>query len=295
MVEQDIRDIFRRHLDVCPDGLAFKVRSLVTSDKPKLTNADLRLYQTIAMEGRPLSAQSLRRLCSCWKACYEIHSIAQNGKTTLLRYLSIPLATKEIETQMRQSLFFEPGTDSTTFKWKVHFPTAIASDGTIFSVLRTIHRPYDLGSKGSYSCNALMLPFKAGKVLVSAWAPYEENGDRQTSERAKVAPFDSWQGNYRKLYLYWVTFSNDGKYIFYNDQSLGTPKNIAVFGISEKKELDVALKIEARLTQYDGPGTESLESLSPTFHPSYPAVAFAILNAVYLCTFVDGQSSFSIY
>ena len=56
----------------------------------------------------------------------------------------------------------------------------------------------------------------------------------------------------------------------------------------------MALRVEARLTQYDGRGTESLKSLSPTFHPSYPAVAFAFLNTVYFCTFVDGQSSLSI-
>ena len=255
-----------------------------------LTSVVFRFYEITAAKEEYPSTRSMFRLCSDWKAYYEIFGITQDGKATLRHRVSIPLDAKEIKTQISQSLWFDPKADPNYFTWKMQFPLAIAAGGKTFSILRTIYRLRPSNFMETPSYNAVLLPTETSAVLASAWAKYEANAGCEPCSLAESATFRS-QGNLG-IHVYWIIFSDDSKHIFYSDQSLGAPRNIALFVVtlSDRKQLEVGLLNDASLIQYKGPGTENLESLRIAFHPHYPAVAFAFLDAVYLWAFGGGES-----
>jgi hypothetical protein len=239
-----------------------------------------RRYQQLAEKKEGPRLNEFGRLFSGWLAILEVWSTSDTERHSLHSSIRIPLKTKEVQTQYLQSWWCDVTSIPDLYAWKVQFPIAIASNGTVFSILRTLYclKPGSAQSLPSY--DYVQLPVESHPSLQAIWSKYNIEGLHGTFNTKSSATTRLEVGG--ELYMYWLHISEDGTSIFYTDQRLGRPKNVAMFRLYNDKRTTVSFLGLQILTKYAGPGTEALGNLKVAFHPTADLVAFIFSQSVFL-------------
>lgn len=266
-------DVSTRYLrkvsEVSSDGLYVSLLSIWPS----------RAYQENASHFEWSSTIStLLTFCSGWIARYELWTISRPSRR--VADLRIPLNEKEIQIQLRQSLWreHEAAEGPVRVTWRTQFPVSISPDVRRFAVLRSLyslnlHIEKDAETLG---LSSVCLDLNISSALATIW-----NQDRHN--------MSSWLVRKRGPYGYCLTFSSDGRLVFFVDKQHSLPMHLAVFELDEIGELRVSLIGQLTWTMENL--DQSFTKISAAFHPEKTLVAFSVSGSIFLWTYKPGISS----
>ncbi|KAK7190286.1 hypothetical protein PSPO01_04007 [Paraphaeosphaeria sporulosa] len=246
-----------------------------------------RAYQEIAMQtGQRLSWDEnlinvLKQLSSGWVARYQIFSIANDPE--LLFEMDCPLEQPKVWTQIRQSLWKE-GDSNAAENFRLQCPVAICSSLRRFAVLGDVYSPQaSPGSGSSYQLASIVPSFN--EVLRHNWSYMSPDSTQNTFHACyEAATLDSWVHRNCRLYLYWVWFSLDGKYLFYVDKAPSQPSSLAIWDLGQDDSSPTLQLINSgSLTLYRG--MKEVYCDAGTFHPTQNLLLFSLVGSVYLWPF----------
>jgi hypothetical protein len=247
-----------------------------------------RKYETLAKDMTAPSLQQLHHLALDWTALFEVWSISDSIYHILEHSIEIPLPAEEIKVQIYQSFWCGATSEAQTYNWKLQFPTSIGANTMTFSILRTIYRFHPAGKAASSRLQSIQLPLDADQTLSTLWSQYTPS-NHQTLGTTPAFTFASPLEIGGDFYLYWITFSEDGKSLVFTDQRLRCPKTVASFEIGDCEKLEVSFIRSIVLTDYAGPGSETIKNLDIAFHPKEALIGFIFAESVYLWSYKQGK------
>ena len=212
-------------------------------------------------------SKELKEITLGWTARYEVW--LNSDPPSRLIDLRIPLEQNEIRIQMQQSLQWDSTMSSSA--WEIQFPTAISSDLKHFTVLRTFYSLPSINEISNPELKPLLLDLNSNESLESFW-----NDGLLPSSGA---------------YLYWITLSPDGRYIFFIDSPYveTRPMSLLVYEIHEVGEPRQVLMNSFTTDYVRVPIRGLLQRVSAMFHPEKPLLAFRLLGDTFLWTFNHGK------
>ncbi|OCL09419.1 hypothetical protein AOQ84DRAFT_375857 [Glonium stellatum] len=248
-----------------------------------------RLYQRLSSQSGSANHQvtltELQESCSGWIARYELWSISERAERTV--DLHIPLNQYEIWLQICQSLHYghrmvdgPSETIRTISTWALHFPVAISSNAHHFTILRDLYSLVEGKDRLNARFESVRIDLEFQQPMAASWCL---NGRSTQFMR-------SWPLRTYQIYQYFFTFSQDGRYLFFMDNEILKPMNLALFelGTSRALKLDLVMSLAAA-NRWVG----RLRNVSTTFHPTKPLLAFTHSNTVCLWAFKQVGSPLS--
>ena len=251
----------------------------------------LRAYHDLALQtDHDLSltenvATILKRLSNGWVARYQVFSLANAPKLVLS--LSCPLDESKVWIQIRQSLWKE-GQGTAADTCKLQCPATISKSLRRFSVLGDVYTLlHSDNNSPSYRVSSLQLHFN--EAIREAWnaGAYENDGHTEASLSNPVTP-GSWTHRSPQLYLYWLWFSMDGRFVFFLDKGPAKLNNIAVFDFGQADSSSHPVLVNHQGAQLHE-GSKQIQCDMATFHPSQPLVAFSVVGSVYIWAYENGK------
>ncbi|OCL03838.1 hypothetical protein AOQ84DRAFT_137126 [Glonium stellatum] len=265
-----------------PNGLLVGVLSIWPSrDYEKFTQ----------QKSKDVSLKTLRNLSLGWVARYEIWSLAAEPARIVDHRFS--LDSKEVWLQMGHSMCnsVEPGEAR---GWGIQFPMAISASVRMFTVLRTLYCLKPATSKPGLILDSSILAMEVDGSIPTHWSP-----DHNPFVRAG----DSFESSYLELderfergdlYLYWISFHPDDRFILFVGQDLHAPSTAAVFHIQSSKKLAAPcfncskLNAEGSLRRHPE-WSRDFNQVKVIYHPTNPLLGFSFAGLLYLWPFKNNR------
>ena len=188
--------------------------------------------------------------------------------------MDVELDYQEVWKQLQQSGWYnstqiQPTSES---RWRVQFPVAICPSCNAFIALRTI---FGLDTRKS---DQVKPRFR------SSFLPLDFDRDMRKSWRTERLSIGSWSP---QLYLYWMKFSLDGRFLFFLDHESPLELHLAVFQLDLTRRIQVTLVNLERLKS--PPGILEMQYNKSTFNPKVHALAFILASSVFFWDFTRGK------
>ncbi|KAF2174878.1 hypothetical protein K469DRAFT_685203 [Zopfia rhizophila CBS 207.26] len=227
----------------------------------------------------------LKHACSQWIAHYEV--FAAHGSQRLVTKITIPLDEDEIWMNMQQSLWFGPSqTISMTATYafgsfcQMQFPTAISPTLNAFTILRTVYTIPQGQSVLDKRYSLSQITFGFNNEIKRQW-----NLNYHTARLSRRLATPLWQCNPDDilsracLYVYFFTFSPDGKYLFFWDEDAAAPSNLILFHLQDS---DLGSWSMVRARRKTLPRSREI---SAAFHHKHQLVTICLVDRIYLWPF----------
>lgn len=175
------------------------------------------------------SFSTIQQFCTGWIARFKLRSLGI--KIQRLVDVRVPFEGSEIALQMRQSSRSER-----LDHWKTSFPLCISEDARSFVILRTLFVMRPATDTEPASCSSWVIPMEFSDLTKSQWSLLETFDPR----RHNGVPA-GLHSIIRGWYNYSLTFSPDGRRLFFSDHRTPFMTQMAIFQIYEQTTLSAYL------------------------------------------------------